>query len=373
MKAHRERKFVLLFLVALAALPLAQWSADLAAGAPITGGSLLRRAPTVAHLRSAEAELAEATTRNPYARTLAGLPGLGWLRGAESPVLEGREQADEPWLFYRPDVRLVSQRRPLGVVERAGPAVLAWHRQLAERGVRLIVVVAPLKPALLPDRVARRFVVGGGPWRVPETVALVRHLRAAGVEVVDLPEVFATSPSPALGEDSWYEPADTHWSQRGLHLAADVIVETLGWERVPGVYQVREEMVRRPADLERLRALGTTPEGGAKESCLIVADAQGRPPAATPGAAEVLLLGDSFCRIFEEGEVVGAGLRSQLAWRLGRPVGLIRQDGGGATLVRQELARRPEWLRGLKVVIWEFAERDLLSAEAEWSSVTLPR
>ena len=59
MKAHRERKFVLLFLVALAALPLAQWSADLAAGAPITGGSLLRRAPTVAHLRSAEAELAE--------------------------------------------------------------------------------------------------------------------------------------------------------------------------------------------------------------------------------------------------------------------------------------------------------------------------
>ncbi|MEY4272896.1 MAG: hypothetical protein RL250_1762, partial [Verrucomicrobiota bacterium] len=196
--------------------------------------------------------------------------------------------------------------------------------------------------------------------------------RAAGVEVVDLPAVFAALPPPGPAEETWYEPADTHWSQRGLHVAADAIIDAIGWERVPGVYQVREELMRRPADLERLRSLGTTPEGGAKESCLIVADAQGRAPAASPGAA-VLLLGDSFCRIFEEGEVAGAGLRSQLAWRLGRPVGLIRQDGGGATLVRQELARRPERLRGVKVVVWEFAERDLLSAETEWTPVTLPR
>ena len=54
-------------------------------------------------------------------------------------------------------------------------------------------------------------------------------------------------------------------------------------------------------------------------------------------------------------------------------VGLIRQDGGGATLVRQELARHPERLRGVKVLVWEFAERDLLAAETEWAKVELPR
>jgi len=373
MKAGRERKFVLLFLAALVALPVAQWCADLAAGVAPTGAGLWRRPPTATHLRAVEAEFGAAAARNPYARALAALPGLAWLRGQASPVLEGRVVADEPWLFYRPDVRLISQRPMPAVQARAVPAILDWQRQLAARGVRLVVVVAPLKPALLTDRVARRFTVGVAAWRSPETAAVLGALRTGGVEVVDLPAVFGALPAPGLAEEPWYEPADTHWSQRGLHVAADAIIDALGWERIPGVYAVREEMIQRPVDLAKLRSPGGTDGDRPKEPCLVVADAQGRAPAARPGSAEVLLLGDSFCRIFEEGEVTGAGLRSQLAWRLGRPVGLIRQDGGGATLVRQELARKPEWLRGVKVVVWEFAERDLLSADAEWAKVELPR
>jgi len=373
MKAGRERKFVLLFLAALVALPVAQWCADLAAGVAPTGAGLWRRPPTATHLRAVEAEFGAAAARNPYARALAALPGLAWLRGQASPVLEGRVVAAETWLFYRPDVRLVSQRPMPAVQARAVPAILDWQRQLAARGVRLVVVVAPLKPALLTDRVARRFTVGVAAWRSPETAAVLGALRTGGVEVVDLPAVFGALPAPGLAEEPWYEPADTHWSQRGLHVAADAIIDALGWERIPGVYAVREEMIQRPADLAKLRSPGGTDGDRPKEPCLVVADAQGRAPAARPGSAEVLLLGDSFCRIFEEGEVTGAGLRSQLAWRLGRPVGLIRQDGGGATLVRQELARKPEWLRGVKVVVWEFAERDLLSADAEWAKVELPR
>jgi hypothetical protein len=104
-----------------------------------------------------------------------------------------------------------------------------------------------------------------------------------------------------------------------------------------------------------------------------VTDAQGKVVSPRPGEAEVLLIGDSFCRIFEEGSAVGAGLRSQLAVRLCRPVAMVQQDGGGATLVRQELVRRPEWLQGVKVVVWEFAERDLTSVDAEWAEVELPR
>ena len=52
---------------------------------------------------------------------------------------------------------------------------------------------------------------------------------------------------------------------------------------------------------------------------------------------------------------------------------LRRGKADRAAQVRQELARRPEWLRGVKVVVWEFAERDLLSAETEWAKVALPR
>ena len=34
-------------------------------------------------------------------------------------------------------------------------------------------------------------------------------------------------------------------------------------------------------------------------------------------------------------------------------------DGGASTLVRQDLYRRPEMLRGKRLVVWEFVERDL--------------
>ena len=65
MKARRERKFVLLCLAALVALPLAQWWVDLAAGQAPTGTVLLRRFPTVAHLRVADTDLAALLPDNP--------------------------------------------------------------------------------------------------------------------------------------------------------------------------------------------------------------------------------------------------------------------------------------------------------------------
>ena len=46
-------------------------------------------------------------------------------------------------------------------------------------------------------------------------------------------------------------------------------------------------------------------------------------------------------------------------------------DGGGSTLVRQELSNRPVFLKNKKVVIWEFVERDIGLGIEGWKRVPL--
>ncbi|MEO6603920.1 MAG: hypothetical protein ABIQ16_28815 [Polyangiaceae bacterium] len=90
--------------------------------------------------------------------------------------------------------------------------------------------------------------------------------------------------------------------------------------------------------------------------------------------AEVLLLGDSFSNIFSlEGMGWGsaAGLGPQLALALQRPVDVIAQNDAGAFATRRTLARElagdADRLQGKRVVIWEFASREL--SAGDWKQI----
>jgi alginate O-acetyltransferase complex protein AlgJ len=94
--------------------------------------------------------------------------------------------------------------------------------------------------------------------------------------------------------------------------------------------------------------------------------------------ADVLVLGDSFSNIYSM-EAMGwgesAGFVEQFASYLGRPVDrLVRNDGGAfATrdMLRRELARGRDRLEGKRVVVWQFAAREL--AEGDWRMITMER
>ena len=114
--------------------------------------------------------------------------------------------------------------------------------------------------------------------------------------------------------------------------------------------------------------------------------------------APVLVLGDSFCRIYQypEPQSLGempaiaatdrpgesgarrllpgsAGFISHLALALKSPVDAIVSDGGAATDVRRKLSTNPEILEGKRVVIWEFVERDIALGAQGWEEVELPK
>jgi hypothetical protein len=88
--------------------------------------------------------------------------------------------------------------------------------------------------------------------------------------------------------------------------------------------------------------------------------------------SEVLVLGDSFLRIYQQDEPGAAGFIAHLANELGQPLTSLVNDGGASTLVRQELYRRPVLLKNKKVVVWEFVERDIRMGTEGWQIVPLP-
>jgi len=97
--------------------------------------------------------------------------------------------------------------------------------------------------------------------------------------------------------------------------------------------------------------------------------------------ADVLLLGDSFTNVFSLGQMgwgEGAGLGPQLGRVLGRDVDVIAQNDAGAHATRRLLANAiagaepgaADRLAGKKVVVWEFASREL--AVGDWKRVSWP-
>ena len=87
---------------------------------------------------------------------------------------------------------------------------------------------------------------------------------------------------------------------------------------------------------------------------------------ATDQRADILVLGDSFFNIFSLAEMgwgASAGFVEQLSYTLGRPLDAILRNDAGAFATRellgQELARGRDRLDAKKLVIWEFAVREL--------------
>lgn len=85
----------------------------------------------------------------------------------------------------------------------------------------------------------------------------------------------------------------------------------------------------------------------------------------------MLLLGDSFTNIFSLGTMgwgEAAGLAEQLSYELQRPVDRFVQNDAGAYATRERLAQAlredPQRLDRVRVVVWQFAAREL--AFGDW-------
>ena len=210
-----------------------------------------------------------------------------------------------------------------------------------------------------------------------ETRDLLVGLERARVPVVNLFELFASA-RRTNDSDLLYLPQDSHWSPLGLDLAAAAvanrIIEANTVEMGTVEFDVRAKTVERVGDILRMLRLPQFENSSTSKPivCEQVLRADTHEMYRDSADSQVLVLGDSFLRIFQQDEPGAAGFVAHLARKLRQPVASIINDGGASTLVRQELNRRPNLLANKKVVVWEFVERDIRLGTEGWQKIRLP-
>lgn len=335
-----------------------------------------------------------------------GLERKSWLGAALLPQTQrvlsalgvGNEKVyigSDRRLYYTPDVQYVTGSAFLdrGVLERRRlggaaweeaphpdplPALADFQRQLAARGIALVVVPTPVKPMIDPEGLGRSqpFPLENASWP-----AFLRRLRDAHIEVFD-PAPLLAREKAAQGGQPQYLRTDTHWTPQAMELVAQQLadkVRAVGHLAPPaGVGLFRQpQSVANSGDLAALLTLPPTDPLKEPERATIqrVETAEGSPWRADP-RSEVLLLGDSFTNIYSQSDLgwgTGAGLAEQLSYDLGHPIDRLALNSGGALNTRQRLAQDlatgNDRLAGKKVVVYQFAVREL--AIGDWRVIDL--
>ncbi len=382
----------LLFLGAIYVLPLGQAFLEHREDEESPLRDLFRRAPTAENLRLLEKGIEDACYAKAFVqpRMQLALTRLGRVGNKLAVVGQGG------WLYYTPGLQHVGgpgflSREQLRSREKealdAGqepihadprPAILAFHRALSQRGIRLVLMPMPDKAALDPGP------LHGRAGRVQPACNVdyerfLSELRQQGVAIFDARQSLPESAAEAvfLAQDTHFAPGYMERIARDLgKFVAGLGVLTRLSE--PPQWHTAEQPMTRVGDLVDMLKLPDEQHLFQAQTVVVhQVQAAANTPWETDATGDVLLLGDSFTNIFTlEGMGWGnaAGLAPHLALALGRPLDVIAQNDSGAFATRQALSRElvagQDRLAGKRVVIWEFASREL--SVGDWKPLDFP-
>jgi len=380
---HRLRNpnwlLALFFLAIIAAVPLLQFVTELRSDEGVVALEIFNQAPTAPNLRAYEKRLEETSWLGRLSRPWVQWAQFAWLKYGGEKVVVG----SQGWYFFKPGLNYMLARPDLAGAANSTndpvAAIVDFRDQLAARGIHLLVMPVPNKDSIYPDRLTSR-AKNLQAIMSPRTRQIMERLRAANIEVIDLFAEFshARAQNRSDSETPLYLAQDTHWSPAGVDLAAKSVARRLtelDWIRPGDInYAERPAPVQRTGDiLHMLQTPGieriVPPENVPTTQVIRSGTAQ---LYKDDPNSEIVILGDSFMRIYQEDQPTAAGFIAHLAKELKQPVLSLVNDGGGSTLVREELCGRIAFLRHKKVVLWEFVERDIGIGIKGWQRTPLP-
>jgi len=360
------------FLIIIFAVGATQAILELRAGDRPQAFDLFSQPPSQTHLRTFEKELEEASWFAQQSRPWMQYAVFAVLRDPGENAVLGRND----WLFYNPGVEYLIEPMPsFGQTGDPVSSIVSFRDRLAARGVHLLVLPAPGKASIYPEMLTQR--AQGMSGKISRhTHEIIARLHDAEVAVVDLFSGYADS--GANPDRPYYLARDTHWSPEGMAIAAHATAQrllALGWlAKGAVVYDLKPVTVSRAGDVLRMMKAPRIEQSFPPDvvACSQVVRRDTNALYEDDPGSEVLVLGDSFLRIYQHDEPGHAGFIAHLARELATPVASIVNDGGASTLVRQELNRKSNLLKNKKVVVWEFVERDIRFGAEGWQDVPLP-
>ncbi|HKS03709.1 MAG TPA: hypothetical protein VJR49_00010, partial [Chthoniobacterales bacterium] len=294
----------------------------------------------------------------------------------------GNEQVylgHDPWLFYRGDVdhvigppfldptRLKHRFQTSRVQPDPIKGIVDFRNQLAARGIDLVVLPMAVKPSMEGEMLAMseaNRAEAKDALPNPSFNEFKARLEKEKVRVFDPATVMMERGKNA----PLYLDTDTHWRPETMEFVAQRLADFL---QLPPAAEstspsiVEKEIVAR-GDIAMMLKLTKGDKFFPPEKVTIRQVVTGNGLWRPSKEADVLLLGDSFSNIFSF-EAMGwgesAGFAEHLSFALRRPIDCILRNSDASFATREilsnELARGRDRLAGKKVVIWEFAAREL--------------
>jgi len=350
-----------------------------------SAADIWRLLPRGTDLKSAEKQLETESVVSAWLLPRVQAVLTGKLHVGNEQVYLGRDA----WLFYRPDVDYItgppfldpSQIRHRTHVDRVQPdpikAIVDFRNQLAARGIGLLVMPVPMKAGIDSDKFSAR-AEENAPLQNPSFLEFKTRLESAGVGVFD-PGPLLIQRKAALGGAPLYLENDTHWRPETMEFVAEklapLIPSTSSTPHSPP--EIREKEISSLGDIARMLMLPQSQNIYRPEKATTHEVLAGNATWHPSKEADILLLGDSFSNIFSL-DALGWGESAGFAEHLSRALGgrpldtiLRNSDASFATreILARELARGRDRLAGKKLVVWEFATREL--AFGDWKMIEM--
>jgi alginate O-acetyltransferase complex protein AlgJ len=343
-------------------------------------------------IQSYETELKERDGLVQWLIPYMQIPITAWLKGGNEDAYCGRDG----WLFYRKDIDSLTARGFLepellarhaaGGSELKTPpqpdplkAILDFRDQLAKRGITLIVMPAPVKPSIHPEWHSARYEGRNEVVQNPSFAAFVERLAFEKIACFDAALLLLQAKAAAPGQ-ALYLKTDTHWRPEVMELAAialaDFARKTTDLSPRTNRFRATASDVTNLGDVAMMLKFPTDWKVFEPETTTVHQVTDGVQRWQPDVKSEVLFLGDSFANIYSlepMGWGESAGLVEHLSLTLGLPVDKITRNDAGSFATREmlakELQRGNDRLAGKKLVIWEFASREL--AFGDWKVIPL--
>lgn len=336
--------------------------------------------PRAADLKAAEKAIENESVVSAWLQPRIQFLLTGKLGVGNEQVYLGREG----WLFYRPDVDYLteppfldpSRMRHRTHADRVQPdpvkAIVDFRNQLAARGIDLIAMPVPVKPGIDANKLSPR-AEEFAPLHNASYLEFKARLEKEGVRVFD-PSALLIQRKMAGNRSPLYLKSDTHWRPETMEFVAENLAAFI--HAAPSVQrpelQITGTEVSAVGDIARMLRLPPSQDLYRPEKVAIHEVLSGSTVWRPSKEAEILLLGDSFSNIFSLqalGWGESAGFAEHLSRALGdRPLDCILRNSDAAFATREilsrDLARGRDRLAGKKLVIWEFAAREL--AFGDW-------
>jgi alginate O-acetyltransferase complex protein AlgJ len=282
------------------------------------------------------------------------------------------------WLFFRGEVSYLNcgdmslqaaDKNPI-------PHLVAFSKLLKSKNISLIFVPVPNKS----DVYFEKLPVENTPKDLYEIVnpyarKFLRDLQNAGIEVIDLlPAFLSAKKEDAKNKETVYQRHDTHWTDRGLEIAAQIIsdrIKQYAWysEVVKNSvkFTVKDTSFMRQGDLvDKLAEADKTAFQAVEIAAKQVHNPDGSLYKGANPDSPIMLIGDSFTGVFELVDCKAAGVGAHVSALTGVPLDIVTSWGGGP-LVRDKFYRaRKNMLDKKRVVIYLMVARDLFNYSQLW-------